>query len=459
MNMLFTAAVLAASITAASPQEPQPEVTIYRSWRAPNVTVVEGMFRVDPALLETGTCSYGVDLTVRDAEGTALKEETWTGACPSQGGQLAAALETFEFQVIPATYSVEVAVYPIGDPTRRRTTTVEVQGLEQNPLVSDLILAREVAFIDSANAGRWTFRRGTIGLQLSSEVIVRPEDPKLSYYLELYPEEDAPMTGAVAGVVRRNDGRELMRVTLQTLNALAEPRPVAGTVPVEGLPEGEYTFETQVQLADTTIVSSHPFVMGGAEAVAVTGAGWFSTLSEEELAELFGPVVVWLRALDSPSSAEMYETLPPHAQREFLARQFGPEGPTPDDGEDSALDAYLARVRVVNSRYTERAGRGEQQPWRTDRGRIYLIHGEPGSQVLRPSPTSRAPYEIWHYPSGQGLVYLFADDTRMGHYRLIYTNDPNEQSAPGWSSLVASEAVEDLARLGIRPSGASIPPQ
>jgi hypothetical protein len=119
----------------------------------------------------------------------------------------------------------------------------------------------------------------------------------------------------------------------------------------------------------------------------------------------------------------------------------------------SALDAYLERVRVVNSRFAERAGRSTQQPWRTDRGRIYLIQGEPGSTVLRPSPTSRAPYEIWQYPSGQGLAYLFADDTRMGHYRLIFTNDPNEQSVPDWSRLVASEALEDLARLGIRPSG------
>src|SRR5690606_6402932 len=100
--------------------------------------------------------------------------------------------------------------------------------------------------------------RGTIGLRLSSQVIVTPADPNLSYYLELYPAEDEPMTGAVTGIVRRDDGRELTRVTLATLNAVSEPRPVAGTLPVAGLPEGAYTMETQVQLPDTMIVSSHP---------------------------------------------------------------------------------------------------------------------------------------------------------------------------------------------------------
>lgn len=453
MSVVFTAVVLATSIAAAALQEPQPEVTIYRSWRAPNITVVEGIFRVDPELLETATCSYGVELTVRDAAGTQLTQETWTGTCPEQDGQLAAALETFEFQVVPAAYTVEVAVYPAADPARRRSSTIEVRGLEQNPLVSDLILARDVAFIDTLDARPWTFRRGTIGLQLASQVIVRPDDPKLSYYLELYADEDRPMTGSVSGVVRREDGRELTRVTLLTLNAQTVPRPVAGTLPVPGLPDGTYTFETHVQLTDTTIVSSHPFAVARAVPLAAAGTGWFGTLSDEEFGELFDPVVVWLRALTSASSAQLYETLPRHAQKEFLAQQFGREGPTPDDDEMSALDAYLERVRVVNSRFSERAGRGTQQPWRTDRGRIYLIQGEPGSTVLRPSPPSRAPYEIWQYPTGQGLVYLFADDTRMGHYRLIFTNDPNEQSVPDWSRLVASEALEDLARLGIRPSG------
>jgi hypothetical protein len=190
MSMIFTAVVLAASIAAAAPQEPRPEVTIYRSWRAPNITVVEGMFRVDPELLETATCSYGVELTVRDSEGTQLTRENWTGTCPEQDGRLAAALETFEFQIVPAAYTVEVAVYPAADPARRRTTTLEVRGLAQNPLVSDLILARDVAFVDSADDRQWTIRRGTRGMRLSSQLIVRPDDPRLSYYLELNDDED-----------------------------------------------------------------------------------------------------------------------------------------------------------------------------------------------------------------------------------------------------------------------------
>src|SRR5690606_20656750 len=78
-------------------QQPQPDVTIYRSWRPPNLTLVEGMFRVDPELLGTSDCAYGVRLAVRDAQGTELLKDEWTGSCPVADGVQVAGLETFRF--------------------------------------------------------------------------------------------------------------------------------------------------------------------------------------------------------------------------------------------------------------------------------------------------------------------------------------------------------------------------
>lgn len=447
MGMLSTAAMLLLAASVAAAQEPRPDVTVYRSWRAPNITVVEGMFRVDPELLGTGGCLYGAELRVRDAAGNELQREQWTGRCPERDGQLAAALETFSFAITPATYTIEVVVWPQGAETRRRSTTVTVDGIAQEPLASDLILARDVGFVDSANVAQWTLTRGTIGLRTSSSIVVAPTEPQLAYYLELYPKEQRPMSGSVFGVVRRQDGRELARFRLQELQRLDEWRPVAGSVSVAGLPPGAYSFETQLQLADTTIVRSHPFYMESPVAAAEGGRGWFYTLSDEDLTRLFDPVVVWL----TRSEAELFTTLPPAARREFLSQQFGRDGPTPGDGSESALDAYLSRVEVVNLRFAERAGRSVVEPWRTPRGRIYLLRGQPSAQVSRPSPQGGAPYEIWQYAVSPGYVYLFADESGMGHYRLVFSNDPAEAGVVDWTRRVGSEALEDLARMGISP--------
>jgi GWxTD domain-containing protein len=446
MSMISTVVAMAASMSLGA-QEPQPDVTVYRSWRPPNVTVVEGMFRVDPELLGTSDCRYGVQLTVRDERGTQLKREQWQGQCPEEGGSPRPALETFHFQVVPATYTVEVEVYPQARTTQRRTRTVTVQGLTAEPLVSDLILARSVGFADTASTGSWTLRRGTIGLEATSQMVVLTQAPRLAYYIELYPEPAEPMTGTVSGIVRRPDGHELARFELQQLRQLAEARPVAGHVSVEGLPPGAYTFETQVRLADTTLVRSHPFYVASADASGA-GQGWFWTMSDEQLTELFDPVIVWLTA----SEADLYRSLPPEAKREFLSRQFGREGPTPDDGQESALDAFLARSQVVTARFVER-GRSGQDAWRTDRGRIYLRYGQPSQQASRPRPQSGWGYEVWGYSGRTGYVYLFVDETRMGNFRLIYTNDPNEQSLSNWEDRVGTEAREDMARMGHNPPG------
>ena len=447
MSMISTVLTLAASVTMAVWQQPQPDVTIYRSWVAPNVTIVEGMFRVDPELLGTSDCSYGVRLLVQDNDGMELSKTEWTGECPVSDGVQLGGLETFRFNVVPATYRVTVEVFPLSNPNRRAVRTLAVQGLASDPVVSDLILAREVAIVDTSTDARWTLRRGGVGIQATSQMVVEVTDPKLAYYLEVYPEANKPITGTVFGVVKRRDGRELARFQLQQLDRVSEPWPVAGEVSVAGLPPGAYTFETQVQLADTAVVRSHAFYVSTASVAANGGRGWFWTLSDEQLSEMFDPVVVWLTA----SEANLFATLPPDARREFLSQQFGREGPTPDDGVESALDAYLARAQVVSQRYAERSGRGTQDAWRTDRGRVYLLRGAPTTLTTRPSPQYGAPYELWQYTGAQTYVYLFADETRIGNFRLIYTNDPAEQSLPDWERRVGSEAIEDLERAGARP--------
>lgn len=446
MSILSTVVALATSMNVGAAQQPQPDVTIYRSWRPPNVTMVEGMFRVDAELLGTQDCRYGVQLTVRDERGTQLKREQWQGQCPETEGTPAPALETFQFQVVPATYTVEVDVYPQARPEQKRSRTITVRGLQAEPLASDLILARAVGFTDNTDAGGWTLRRGTIGLQATSQMIVTTEQPKLSYYLELYPESGEPMTGTVAGVVRRPDGHELARFNLQQVSSLAEPRPVAGSVSVANLPPGAYMFETQLTLADTVIVRSHPFYVASLDQSGA-GSGWFFTLTDEQVTEMFDAVVTWLL----PSQAAVYPTLPVAAKREFLSREFGRQGPTPDDGQESALDAYLARVEVVNARFGERSGQTAVEPWRTDRGRIYMQKGAPSQQFSKPRPQAGSAYELWSYSGRQPYVYLFIDETRMGHFRLVYSNDPNEKTLANWDSKVGNEAREDMARVGHSP--------
>ncbi len=229
-------------------------------------------------------------------------------------------------------------------------------------------------------------------------------------------------------------------------------QPVAGRASLAGLGAGEYTFEVQLALADTTITVSHPFEMLAAPMVTTAGtaaAGYFSSVSDEDMEKKYGSASVWLT---QKAQSEVFKNLSAAGKREYLNRLFGPGMPTLNDGgkETSDIDRFVTRSDAVDRRYSERAGRGTQPGWQTERGRIYMLHGEPNSLISRPSPRNGVPYEIFHYQIGRGLAYIFLDETRLGHYRLIWTNDPNDQGVVNGLSRLGPEAQEDLQRLGIR---------
>jgi GWxTD domain-containing protein len=147
---------------------------------------------------------------------------------------------------------------------------------------------------------------------------------------------------------------------------------------------------------------------------------------------------------------ELFNSLSTNGKRAFLTRMFGTAAPDPNRKPESVLDAFLSRAQTVQQKFSERAGRGRMEGWKTDRGRIWIRRGEPTNLISRPAARSGSPYELFYYANNRGLFYLFADDTRAGNYRLIYTNDPQEQSVGNWDRKVGPEAVDDMRSLGIR---------
>jgi GWxTD domain-containing protein len=451
LSLIALAASAAGAVTAQELK--QPTVNLYRvlqNVEGAETTVVEGLFRVGPGLVGAA-CDYTAEVDIRDARGQTLQKDKWDGACQQQNGTPVAALETFHFGMPPGeTFTVIVSVNSKDKPKEKHTRTLTVKSLPAGSVTSDLILGRQVGLVDSASASQWTIRRFGVGIRAASEIVVEPASPSLAYYLEVYPGKEM-LSGIAWGVVRRPDGVELNRFQLQKLDSVKTFRPVAGKVSLSGLAPGAYNFEVQLALADTTISASHPFEMM-AEVVATTAGtaanGYFSTVSDEDVEKVFGSASVWLT---QKAQSEVFKNLTPAGKREYLNRTFGSEMPTPSDNkETSSIDAFVTRSLAVDQRFSERAGRGTLEGWKTDRGKIYMLHGEPNSLISRPSPRSGSPYEIFHYQIGKGLVYVFMDDTRMRNYRLIWTNDPNEQGVVNGLVRLSIEAQEDLQRLGIR---------
>lgn len=241
---------------------------------------------------------------------------------------------------------------------------------------------------------------------------------------------------------------------LDDLEGTAENRPIAGTIPLQGLPPGDYLLEVQLAQGDSTFTRSQPFQMLPVASPVVELApirddgldAYFGGLTDEELTELFDPIIVWLT---TRNERKLFEDLDLNGRRNFLIAYFRYRAPLQlGAGEESPLDVYLSRVRVINQKFGEKVGRTNFAAWRTDRGRVYMMRGEPDQRVDRRSPAGVSPpYEIWLYYYSPGYVYLFVDETQFDDYRLLFSSDPSNPAVFDWERRAGEVAVTELYNL------------
>jgi GWxTD domain-containing protein len=141
-----------------------------------------------------------------------------------------------------------------------------------------------------------------------------------------------------------------------------------------------------------------------------------------------------------PEEERAFKGLKTDEERENFIEQFWlRRDPTPESPDNEYKDDYFRRIVLANERYTSGI-----PGWRTDRGRILIMHGEPdevethamGGTYLRPTDegggrTSTFPFEKWRYRHidniGPEVILEFVDTTMSGEYRLTF--DPAEKDA------------------------------
>jgi hypothetical protein len=96
-------------------------------------------------------------------------------------------------------------------------------------------------------------------------------------------------------------------------------------------------------------------------------------------------------------------------------------------------DRYLQATRFANENFRSFAREG----WRTDRGRVYLIYGQPDDIERFPSSDEAKPYEIWTYNGIEGGVeFIFGDRLGLREYQLLHSSKLGEIKNENWRALL-----------------------
>lgn len=322
------------------------------------------------------------------------------------------------------------------DRERRDSLTLEVTipSVKTSLATSDLELCSRIE--RSTNTGSIFYKN-------SHEVIPNPtllfggaNYPVIYHYLEFY-KLDPDETYIVKTIIADASGKPLRENTRKRKYSVANAVEV-GTTNAISLASGKYRFQIlllsessePVAKTEKDIYIYNP----GIQAADVSGAKMKETelsgLTVEELDEEFA----YLRYHSTEPEIRLYsQTTSADGKRQFLAYfwdlvEKGKMGRDPIKRQE-----YLARVKKA----TERFRAFNREGWQTDRGRVFILFGEPDDLERKPSSELSKPYEIWHYYQIEnGVDFVFVDRTGFGEYILIHSTKRGELRDDNWRRLL-----------------------
>ncbi len=439
------------------------DVRAFRFYRAEGgETLVTGLIEIPYRLLTPSAEAEGklvgdVAVTVRDSAGLELHHSAWqVRASAAARWSRASIMEVVEFKLAPGKYDMQVT---IKDSTGQAVTrSVPITAFRSPPPASDVVLSPSMRLPDAKDTVLAPGERRWSGVILTPAANLRltPVRSHLYYLLEVYPERDTTLT--MTGQVLNDSGRVVVSTPPKAVSVLKGGSVLRGQLDLMGLPAGRYRMAVRLSRSGKVEERTGEFTMADftetmesekerLASLCETDAGYFGLMNEDQLNEAEAPLVYLARG---DSLAVWKSGLSIAGKRQFLARFWASRDPTPGTARNEAREAFYRRIDDANRRFTE-VGRSRIPGWRTDRGRIAILNGDP-SEVLdrRVASGTAPPYLVWRHDRGKQRYYIFADRTGFGSYQLISSNDLRETGSPGFREVLGAEALQDISRwLGV----------
>jgi len=260
--------------------------------------------------------------------------------------------------------------------------------------------------------------------------------PVVFDYLELYnlnPEE----TYKVKTLIIDSDG-QIVKESSKTSKYGVENVVEVGTTNATSIVSGKYNFQfllfdqnsRELARTEKTFFVYNPHLQVPSSTVYFFDTSELAGLSAKELSDEFRQA----QYIATDQEIKMFAQLDTESgKREFFGKfwesvQKGRLGHPPIKRGD-----YLRLVKTANERFSV----GPREGWKTDRGRVYIIYGEPNEIERHPSLGEVKPYEIWYYYEIEGGVqFYFIERRGGGDFDLVHSTKRGELRNDKWEELL-----------------------
>ena len=313
--------------------------------------------------------------------------------------------------------------------------------LHKTMSMSDIQLASKM--VQGSENKNSIFYKNTFEVMPIPNLVFGKSQPALFFYTELYNLQNADIkspTLKLNELIYNSRGKILKQKT-KLISRETNSRVEVGTFVLTSYPTDTYTLALALidSLGNQAITSSKKFfvynpdvqVVDSIESSATSSiSSMFGAMSEEEIDDLF----MKSKYIATSEEIEKYKKLSNlEGKRTFMNEFWKRRDDNPSTPENEFFKEYLNRIEIANQRYGAMGRTG----WKTDRGRVYLIYGEPTEIQRYPNQLDSRPYEIWQYNGIEGGVFfVFADLTGFSDYQLVHSTKRGEIRDDNWSSRI-----------------------
>ena len=313
--------------------------------------------------------------------------------------------------------------------------------LHKTMSMSDIQLASKM--VQGSENKNSIFYKNTFEVMPIPNLVFGKSQPALFFYTELYNLQDADIkspTLKLNELIYNSRGKILKQKT-KLISRETNSRVEVGTFVLTSYPTDTYTLALALidSLGNQAVTSSKKFfvynpdvqVVDSIESSATSSiSSMFGAMSEEEIDDLF----MKSKYIATSEEIEKYKKLSNlEGKRTFMNEFWKRRDDNPSTPENEFFKEYLNRIEIANQRYGAMGRTG----WKTDRGRVYLIYGEPTEIQRYPNQLDSRPYEIWQYNGIEGGVFfVFADLTGFSDYQLVHSTKRGEIRDDNWSNRI-----------------------
>lgn len=338
------------------------------------------------------------------------------------------------------SYEISFIGFDQNKPERKDTIKLELNLAKFDETKSSLSMLQLSSMIDKSNDKASIFYKNGLEITPNPNLLFGNNIKKVYYYLEVYYPAVDFKTDNCSFIVSINDlsGKRIAEKK-KNINMKNDIYAETGLFPIDSIPSGSYILKAELSDNSTgnKVIREKKFYIYNSllkkEDYSFADdkdylQSEFILLKENDVEDEFNKII-YIRSNADIKEWDNLKTL--EDKRKFLFKFWKRKDTNLLTPRIESRDDYFKRIKEANKLFKQNFTDG----WKSDRGRIYVIYGQPTDVEKHFMEADTKNYEIWTYDYVEGgTICVFGEVTTSGEgtYNLIHSTMRNEFKDPNW---------------------------